>query len=154
MLCRQPQRLDVQLDYWSDIDHRDAGAPVAVRQALEQCSIADTKSTSVATAVKACRQVVGDVACCDDPNADGDVWTAVLLRSSDVPRDEHSASAVDLMRYCDFTMSGIMDNCHAARTKHAAALGSVEHMGDSSRVRGRLKLKQMQRRGGDSARLE
>lgn len=67
---------------------------------------------------------------------------------------QHPASAVDLMRYCDFTMSGIMDNCHAARTKHAAALGSVEHMGDSSRVRGRLKLKQMQRRGGDSARLE
>ena len=59
--------------YWPDIDHRDAGAPVAGRQALEQCSSADTKSTSVVTAVKACRQVVGDVAClaCDDPNADG-----------------------------------------------------------------------------------
>jgi hypothetical protein len=86
MLCRQPQRLEVQLDYWSDIDHRDAGAPVAVRQALEQCSSAVKKPASVVTAVKACRQVVGDVARCDDPNADGDVWTAVLLRSSDVPR--------------------------------------------------------------------
>jgi hypothetical protein len=68
-------------------------------------------------------------------------------------RDEHPASAVDLMQYCDFTISSIMDNCHAASTKHTATPGSVEHMGNSSRVRGRRKQKQMQRRGG-SARLE
>lgn len=119
MLCRQPQRLDVQLDYWSDIDHRDAGAPVAVRQALEQCSIADTKSTSAATAVKACRQVVSDVAC-DDPNADGDVWTAVLLRSSDVPRDEHPASSVRGRPHAVLRLYHEQHHGQLPRSKHKA----------------------------------
>lgn len=61
----------MQLDYCTNIDHFDAGAPVAVRQYAESQLTAKAERSSTVVGFELTAGVGGLV--CDDPNAVGDV---------------------------------------------------------------------------------